>query len=120
MFLKRYGVFGMLYDRNSPKPITYQAMIKPSRVGLLWISNFWLSWGNGIMSGRGEVELRRLQLSQLWRFYILERIDTLHLNDDDKATLIRLIKYDIENNGWRELQEIREKYKKHFGRELLY
>ena len=120
MFLKHYGIFGLLYKDDTPNNLSYKVMVKPTRYGFKWISDFWL--GRGMMIVRGydkATEKRRLQLSQLWRLYILDRIDTLQLKDISKKILLDIIKRDMKINGWRGLEEIKIGYKNHFGEELI-
>ena len=57
-------------------------------------------------------KLKRLRLSQLWRFYLLDHADTLN-EFSSKARLVSEIKDGIKTNGYRESDEIKELFKKY-------
>lgn len=57
-------------------------------------------------------KLKRLRLSQLWRFYLLDHADTLN-EFTSKARLVSAIKNAIKINGYRESDEIKELFKKY-------
>ena len=57
-------------------------------------------------------KLKRLRLSQLWRFYLLDHADTLN-EFPSKARLVSEIKDGIKSNGYRESDEIKELFKKY-------
>ena len=56
--------------------------------------------------------LKRLRLSQLWRFYLLDHADTLN-EFTRRASLVSAIKDAIKSNGYRESDEIKELFKKY-------
>jgi hypothetical protein len=57
-------------------------------------------------------KLKRLRLSQFWRFYLLDHADTLN-EFTSKARLVSAIKDAISTNGYRESDEIKELFKKY-------
>ena len=57
-------------------------------------------------------KLKRLRLSQFWRFYLLDHADTLN-EFTSKAMLVSAIKDAIKSNGYRESDEIKELFKKY-------
>lgn len=57
-------------------------------------------------------KLKRLRLSQFWRFYLLDHADTLN-EFTSKARLVSAIKDAIKSNGYRESDEIKELFKKY-------
>lgn len=57
-------------------------------------------------------KLKRLRLSQFWRFYLLDHADTLN-GFTSKARLVSAIKDAISTNGYRESDEIKELFKKY-------
>ena len=57
-------------------------------------------------------KLKRLRLSQFWRFYLLDHADTLN-EFPSKARLVSEIKDGIKSNGYRESDEIKELFKKY-------
>ena len=57
-------------------------------------------------------KLKRLRLSQFWRFYLLDHADTLN-EFTSKAMLVSAIKDAIKSNGYRESDEIKKLFKKY-------
>lgn len=57
-------------------------------------------------------KLKRLRLSQFWRFYLLDHADTLN-GFTSKARLVSAIKDAISTNGYRESDEIKKLFKKY-------
>ena len=55
-----------------------------------------------------------LQVSQLWRFYLLEHLDCFR--KDIREALEKDIKYALVSNGYRDSQEVKDLFKKHFNK----
>ena len=64
------------------------------------------------LTRNSRVSNQRYQLSQLWRFFLLENISSDPQYEKLKKW-IDTIKYKIEINGWRENQEIINLFQKH-------
>ena len=58
-----------------------------------------------------RTQLKTLQLSQLWRFFLLEALENNQKYDTRR--LINRLKYVIECNGFRKSEEIKKLFMKH-------
>lgn len=106
-FLKKYGLMDALY---AIKGIGYT--FRP--LSIRRISDFFI---DVFESTDDEYYFRcsynRLQLSQLWRFYLLENVDKYPYPNGDRYLMKNDITSSISHNGYRESKEIRELFKKY-------
>ena len=104
-FLKKYGLMDALY---AIRGIGYTFRpLSIRRMGDFFIEVFETFEDERYF----RCSYNRLQLSQLWRFYLLENVDEYPNRDRD---LMRsTITSSISNNGYRESKEIRELFKKY-------
>ena len=104
-FLKKYGLMDALY---AIRGIGYTFRpLSIRRIGDFFIEVFETPEDERYF----RCSYNRLQLSQLWRFYLLENVDEYPNRDRD---LMRsTITSSISNNGYRESKEIRELFEKY-------
>ena len=104
-FLKKYGLMDALY---AIRGIGYTFRpLSIRRMGDFFIEVFETFEDERYF----RCSYNRLQLSQLWRFYLLENVDEYPNRDRD---LMRsTITSSISNNGYRESKEIRELFEKY-------
>jgi hypothetical protein len=121
-FLKKYGLFHRLYTRRGSMIPTYK---NPSEALSGELCDLWLNWGDWILYKTiDEIATcsktsRKLQLSQLWRFYLLDNLERIDFASEYiKEHFIYDIIDAIKRNGDRgskEVKEYFEKYKKLLG-----
>ena len=104
-FLKKYGLMDALY---AIRGIGYTFRpLSIRRIGDFFIEVFETFEDERYF----RCSYNRLQLSQLWRFYLLENVDEYPNRDRD---LMRsTITSSISHNGYRESKEIRELFEKY-------
>jgi hypothetical protein len=121
-FLKYYGLFHTLYGKNTNKLIRYAGINQfdishTSKYGgpMFCLQDLFLDLGNFIVPGNTTgVIIKRLQYSQLWRFFILDNIDTLKFKSETaKNSFVRSIRTAIENNGTRSSELVKSFFEKY-------
>lgn len=108
-FLKEHKIFNRVYRSKGmvSSPPTLDRVVKHN------IIDMWLDYADYL--ARDKSSIYRLQMSQLWRFYILEHIDELDFTNGvyDKDKFTRGIKSAIRSNGNRESEEIKRLIKEY-------
>ena len=116
-FLKKYGLFHRLYTKRGSIVPTYK-----NPYGALYceLVDLWLEWGDYILYKsteevvRSSSTSRKLQLSQLWRFYLLDNVERIGFTSE---SIKEHFTYDIcdviKTNGDRDCEEIKEYFKKY-------
>ena len=121
-FLKYYGLFHTLYGKNTNKLIRYAGINQSdsshtSKYGgpMFYLEDLFLDLANFIVPGNTTgVIIKRLQYSQLWRFFILDNLDTLKFKSETvKNSFVRNIRSTIENNGTRSSELIKSFFEKY-------
>ena len=116
-FLKKYGLFHRLYTRRGSLVPTYK---HPFEALYCELGDLWLQWGDYILYKSAEEVIicsrtsRKLQLSQLWRFYLLDNLERIGFTSE---SIKERFTYDIceliKANGDRGSEEIKEYFKKY-------
>ena len=118
-FLKKYGLFHRLYTTRGRNVPSHKKLGRSSYTD---ITDFWLDWSTYIIhktqedatNTTTEEYRRKLQLSQLWRFYLLDNFDSLDFVDDiAKENLSYSLTESIRRNGDRGSEEVKEYFKKY-------
>jgi hypothetical protein len=116
-FLKKYGLFHRLYTKRGNIVPTYK---NPLGTLSCELGDLWLQWGDYILYKSAEEVIissrtsRKLQLSQLWRFYLLDNLERIGFTSED---IKEHFTYDIcdviKANGHRGSEEIKEYFEKY-------
>jgi hypothetical protein len=116
-FLKKYGLFHRLYTRRGSIVPTYK---NPSGALYCELGDLWLEWGDYILYKSTEEVIissrtsRKLQLSQLWRFYLLDNLERIGFTSESiKEHLTYDVCDAIKANGDRDCEEVKEYFKKY-------
>lgn len=116
-FLKKYGLFHRLYTRLGSIVPTYK---NPSGALSGELCDLWLDWGDYILYKSIDErmicskDIRKLQLSQLWRFYLLDNLERVGFASESiKECFIYDIIDAIKRNGDRGSKEVKEYFKKY-------
>lgn len=127
-FLKKHRLFHKLYTKRAIANVPTHKDIKKGKYTTL--GDFWLTWSPYIVyddddfmykeeNRKSEQYKRNLQLSQLWRFYLLDNMDSIDFANDYIKDLTRShIIYGIKTNGIRGSEEVKEYFEKY--KDLLY
>lgn len=78
------------------------------------IGRMFIKFGKSIEEGKkndGIIRQKDLQLSQLWKFYLLERLEKFPENN--RKTIKLTLEEQLEINGIRKSQEIKDLFVKH-------
>ena len=122
-FLKKYGLFHKLYTKRAIAHVPTHKDIKGGKYTTL--RDFWFSWSPYIVydddgfiyneeNRKSEQYKRNLQLSQLWRFYLLDNMDSIDFANDCIKDLTRFDIIDaIKTNGTRDSEEVKEYFEKY-------
>lgn len=104
-FLKKYGLMDALY---AIKGFGYK--LRP--VSIRMITDYFIDVFPHVEDEHYfRCSYGRLQLSQLWRFFLLEHVDEYH--EKDRKNIKSYITSGLSNNGYRGSKEVRELFKKY-------
>ena len=109
-----FGLYIRFFKEHKLVPTLYGNMSELSEDGRLFISSV-KDCGRLVIKTTTQAslsKLKRLRLSQFWRFYLLDHADTLN-EFPRKAMLVSAIKDAIKSNGYRESDEIKKLFKKY-------
>lgn len=111
-FLKVRGLFFRLYDKQAKS----MPSIKQYKDRWGCASDLWMMFSVCIMErpfDNGQYT-KKLQYSQLWRFFLLDNVDFIKfINEECKESFISGIKSDIRENGTRYSEEIKKYFVKY-------
>ena len=110
-FLKEHKMFNRVYRASSKEYGTNPPTLE--RAAKHGITDMWLDYADYLAKDKSSIY--RLQMSQLWRFYLLEHVDELDFANGafDKDKFTKSVKSSIRSNGDRNSEEIKGLIKKH-------
>ena len=110
-FLKEHKIFNRVYRASSKELGNYPPTL--DRVAKHDITDMWLDYADYLAKDKSSIY--RLQMSQLWRFYLLEHVDELDFSNGayNKDNFTKSIKSSIRSNGDRKSEEIRKLIKEY-------
>jgi hypothetical protein len=114
-FLKHCGLFHSLYKSDARHVPKLNSPVPKYGYGGHCLKDLWLDWGGYIITGDDCLSTqKRLQYSQLWRFFILDNLRSLEFkNDEAKRYFIHNLKNSITNNGTRNSPLVRKCFESH-------
>ena len=100
-FLKYCGLFHSLYKSDARHVPKLNSPVPKYGYGGHCLKDLWLDWGGYIITGDDCLStLKRLQYSQLWRFFILDNLGSLEFKcEEARRHFIYHLKNSITSNG---------------------
>ena len=114
-FLKYCGLFHRLYKNNARNIPKLHSPVPTGGYGGSCLKDLWLDWGVYIITGNDVFStLKRLQYSQLWRFFILDNLGSLEFKcEEARRHFIYHLKNSITSNGTRNSPLVRKCFESH-------